>query len=714
MGFHIKSLTPKLHTPIVKDALLKLWQEEQPRLFYWSPVALGLGIGAYFMAPKEPDLAEALTVLALAAIALIVSRGALAPRAVFLMALGFATASLSSHMYSTNMLDWPTRATLIEARIIDVEQHKSGRRLLLENVHIEKLPPRRAPERIRLVMPRRLDKQAPDIKPGQHIQAIAKVMPLSEPMTPNGFDFRRNAFFRGIGATGYLMGKIKISEANEQTDTGIQLWFAQLRQKIQAMIKNHLDGDRAGLAIILMTGDQTSLSEDTADAMRSVGLAHLLAIAGLHVGLVAGIVFFLARALLALFPYVALRFPIKKWAALLALLAIIFFTLQVGAPVPTRRAVIMTGVVLLAIMLDRMSLSLRSVTLAAFIILLIWPQMLLHPAFQLSFAAVLGLIAMGEHFRTSKWTVPHKPGVVNVVTRHIWELAAMSVVATVGTLPFCLYHFQEAETYSVLANTLAIPLTSFWLMPLCVITELSMLIGLEAWPLKILNPGLDLLINLSHGIAGLPGAHVNPPPMPMSLLLFATFGGLFCCLTTGRKRWAGLAVLLLAVGLSFAQPRPFLYLSPDGKQAGWWNKETKEIVVASTLDKPDKYLANYWAERFGYKEENIRYVGKDETDVPPLLCDENKCVGKNITWLKSAAALPQVCEEEKGLIVNGLDRNGCADSMKQILTRESFRRHGAHAAYETPEGLLIQTSRQDRALRPWSVGWRYKEGWLRL
>ncbi|MDD5586013.1 MAG: ComEC/Rec2 family competence protein [Alphaproteobacteria bacterium] len=696
----------------IAAAVSGMWREERPRLFLWTPVVMGVGIGLYFSWPDEPNLAVAIGMALATGIILAVMRGHVAARAVFLVFLGFALAASASRVYGTPLLDWPTRASVIEGTIADVEQHKSGRRLLLENLTIEHLPDHRKPRRIRMVMPRRLDKQAPDIRPGQHLQALAKLMPLSEPMTPDGFDFRRNAFFQGIGATGYLLGRIRVTESGAQDASGYRVWFAQLRQNIQAVVKQAMTGDRAGLAIILLTGDKTFLSPETTAAMRGIGLAHLLAIAGLHIGLVAGAVFFLSRALMALFPALALRFPIKKWAAALALSSICFYTLLVGAPVPTRRALVMTGIVLIAVMLDRISVSLRTLALAAFVILLLWPQMLLHPAFQLSFAAVLGLISVGEWTRRRGWRLfPEREGWVWNVLRHIVELAGMSVVATLATLPFCLYHFQEAEVYSVLANTLAIPLTSFWLMPVCVFVILLWPFGLAAWPLKLLDPGVGILIGLSHKIAGLPGAHYSPPPMPVWLLLAATGGALVFCLMSGRRRWVGLPVMLIAIALDFFQPRPSAFLAPKGEQAGWWRRETAELLITS-YDKPDKYLAGYWGERYGYKEDNIRYVQAEE-DEPPLSCDASRCVwregSQSVAWLADAEALPRECAAGHVLLVNFRNYEGCGGSSTAVLTKASFRQHGAHAIYSTGNGLEIRHAREDRARRPWSVGWRPKK-----
>lgn len=632
-------------------------------------------------------------------------------RAFFLAVLGFFLAAAASRIYGTPMLDWPTKATGIAGRIIDVEQHKSGRRLLLDNVKVEGLPEYRMPRRIRMVMPRRLDKQAPEIIPGQGLQAVAKIMPFSEPMAPGAFDFRRNAFFQGIGATGYLMGKIRLTEADERESGAIGIWFARMRREIQAEVKKAMSGDHAGLAIILLTGDKTSLSPETTDAMRSIGLAHLLAIAGLHIGLVAGFVFFLSRLVMALFPYIALRYPIKKWAAILALLAIVFYTLLVGAPVPTRRALIMTGIVLVAVMLDRISLSQRSVALAAFLILFFWPQMLLHPAFQLSFAAVLGIISVHEWTQQRGWRLfPNREGFLWSALRHLAELAFMSVVATLATLPFCIYHFQEAEVYSVLANTLAIPLTSFWLMPVCVFVLVLWPLGLAEWPLKLLDPGAGLLIGLSHKISNLPGAHYSPPSMPVWLLVVITCGFLVFCLTRGKKRWGGLALMLSAMFAAFFQPRPDILLSPRGEQAGWSRKTPHELLIAS-YDKPDKFMAEFWASRLGYRKEEIHYLEEDE-NAGPLSCDEARCVwrenGFSMAWIADAEALPAECAAGHSVIVNFGDYAACGDDSAIVLNKQSFRRHGAHAIFVKDEGFDIQRSREGRALRPWNVGWRPK------
>ncbi len=700
--------------------IARAWEAERPRFFYWTPVVLGVGIGVYFVWPREPNLETAFMLTLLSAAAMVLWRGKMALRAVFLVSLGFTLAAASSHMYGTPLLDWPLGPVAVEGTIVDVEQHgeeRKGRRLLLEDLSIEKLPERRMPRRIRLVVAERLNKRVGELRPGQRFQALAKLMPLSEPLNPDGFDFRRNGFFQGIGATGYVMGKVQVSDP-EVSPKKPSLWFAQFRRDIQAEVKKTLEGDRAGLAIIFLTGDKSSLGSESAEAIRAVGLAHLLAISGLHVSLVAGIVFFLSRALFALVPMLALRFPVKKWAAGLSLISIFFYTLLVGAPVPTRRALMMAGVALLGVMLDRITLSLRTVALAALVILLVWPQMLLHPSFQLSFAAVLGLVSVHEGLRRRGWRLfSGREGWFWQALRYIVELAGMSFVAAVATLPFGLYHFQEAGIYGMLANTLAIPLTGFWLMPVCVFVILLWPFGLAAWPLKLMEPGAGLLMWISRTIASLPGAHYAPPPMPVALMLAATFGGLFFCFTRGRKRWAGLATTILAVSLTFFGTRPAVFLSPNGDQVGWRRDEPKELLITG-YDKPEKFIAKYWLRSAGARKDELRFIDNDAVDEPPLSCNETRCVWQGakgtVAWMRNPDALPGECAKGHAVVVNPFNDRACGAGVASMITYASFRQHGAYVIYDTEKGLRVRYAREIRAARPWSAGWRQNEAWGRF
>ncbi|MDD3288583.1 MAG: ComEC/Rec2 family competence protein [Alphaproteobacteria bacterium] len=691
----------------ISDFVSSSLSEESPRLFLWTPVVLGVGIGYYFGWPFEPDIFFSAFATLLAGVGAFFARKSLSAKALFLVLLGFTLMCGASRIYGTPVLDRQYGPVLVEGSIVDIEQHRSGKRLLLDDLNIDKLQPERTPRRIHLVLSERAARQEnlDALRPGMRVSAIAQLLPLSEPLSPGGFDFRRNGFFRGIGATGYVMGKF-MAEKNVAQENEPTVLINQLRQNLQKEIKRTLSGDQAGLAAIFLTGDKTFLSPETAEAMRAVGLAHLLAIAGLHIGLVAGFTFFLFRGLFAMFPALVLRFNMKKVSALLALAAITFYMLQVGAPVPTRRALLMTGLVLVGVMFDRVSVSLRTVAMAALIILLIWPYLMINPGFQLSFAAVIGIISMHEWGRRKGWAVfPDRQGWLWSFSRHAVSLAVMSFVATIATLPLCLYHFQEAGIYSMLANTLAIPLTSFYIMPLCVFVDILWPFGLASWPLLLLEPGINLLIGISQNIADLPGAYYTPPPMSVGLLIAATLGGLAFCFMINRLRWAGLAVMLVSIALTFMSPRPSILISPDGHEIGWKNNASLRLTIISD-EKPDDFLAEYWSHLLGSGKDNLEFTNSN----PDLNCDDMGCVWKGgaqtIAWVKDPAIMNEECAMNHALIINPQSDLVCPGGTPAVISRATIKERGAQAIYINGDALRIKSERNGEALRPWSVGWR--------
>lgn len=669
--------------------------QAQVPLVLWLPVLLGVGIGLYFAWPVEPFFTAALAALAVVFLALLYAPHHIPLRGVGVVVLGFALAAANTHFHPTPMLDAPLPGVRLSGTVLDSEQHGAGVRLLLGNLVIPRLPPGQVPPRIHLTLSAHLAAQVAP-QPGQVFSATATLLPLSEPLLPGGFDFRRNAFFQGIGASGYALGKIQLENPPTPPEARVALWFASWRKQLQAEVKRNLSGDAAGLAIILLTGDKTSLSDATSQAMRAVGLAHLLAIAGLHVGLVVGIVFFLLRRFLCCFEYLALQFPIKKWAAGGALLAATFYTLQVNAPTPTRRALIMAALVLLGVMVDRVSLSLRTLALAATLLLLLWPYLLLSPGFQLSFAAVAGIIAASNWQREKGRGVAPRQGVLAATLRHGRELGVSSLAATLATLPFALYQFQEAGLYSIPANMLAIPLTSFYLMPLCVLVDLLWPLGLAAWPLRLLQGGLNGLIAIATKLATLPGAFYTPPAMPLPWLLLGSCGLLAACFFRPPLRYAGLAVLLLAVGLGLAGDYPVLVVTGSGDAVAW--REGKTMFFATSATRSDHFLADYWSRFLGVEN-------KQAIQFNPDSCDEIRCSwqsgARRIVWLKRFEGLTDICQHPPSLLINPLNDATCPQT--QTLTASALQQHGAYAVYAAGTDVRLTYSRARAGARPWSV-----------
>ncbi|MBC6417251.1 MAG: ComEC/Rec2 family competence protein, partial [Rhodospirillales bacterium] len=266
------------------------------------------------------------------------------------------------------------------------------------------------------------------------------------------------------------------------------------------------DGQTAALALT---------PEALQEAYRRPGLAHLLAISGLHVGLIATIFFFSLRALLALSPSLALNWPIKKIAALVTAVLLPFYLPMVGASVPTQRACLMTLVVLAAVLLDRRAISMRLVAVAALVVLALAPESLLTASFQLSFAAVTALVAAYEVWQLRRPGWKGGAGLRSRLLLYFLGVLASSMIATLSTAPFAAYHFHRLALYGLAANLLAVPLTAFWIMPFCLLSYLLLPLGLEQFALTPLGWGLEVLNTTAQGFSALPGATLNLPAMPL-------------------------------------------------------------------------------------------------------------------------------------------------------------------------------------------------------
>jgi competence protein ComEC len=373
---------------------------ERERWFLWLPVAMGSGVALYFALPVEPSLWLGTAALGgtIVLVVVLIRRSVLRGLAIglCLALLGFAGAQLRTFLVAAPMLSSKIQGVKLSGRVQEVEYLPTGRRVRLDQLTIEGLD--RPPAQIRL----RLALQYPLLVPGDRVSMKATLAPPSRPVAPGSYDFRRDLFFDRIGGVGFAYGRINVGSldlTHGPKELLRNFWhgFATLRAVIEGRILKSIPRpDVAGVAVAFVTGSQTAVPKDALVAMRNSGLAHLLSVSGLHVGLVAGILFFLSRAGLALVPPLALRWPIKKWAAGIALVGAVFYALLSGASVPIVRACLMAGIALFAIICDRQPVSMRLIAWAALFVLSLWPESLIGPSFQLSFAAIIALTAMWE------------------------------------------------------------------------------------------------------------------------------------------------------------------------------------------------------------------------------------------------------------------------------------------------------------------------------
>jgi competence protein ComEC len=374
-------------------ALARSLDAESDRWFLWIPVLFAGGILSYFALPDEPGAASA-AALVIAAIGLCLAvrglgLGLVIGGSVLALALGFATAKLRTEMARAPVLAKEMRAVAVKGWVELYEPRDKARaRITLRVIALGELKPELTSYRVRVTLPAASGRA----ETGEAVALKATLRLPPEPILPHGFDFGRTAWFARLGATGYATGKLEQLNDISEPPWDLRRWSSidELRSLVNARIRASLPGERGEIAAALITGERAGISDEDNQAMRNSGLFHILSISGLHMVIMAGTVFWVVRALLALLPSIALRFPIKKWAAAL------FYLLLSGASVPALRSWIMMSIVLLAVILGRPALTMRNVAFAALLILVISPENLFDPSFEMSFAAVVGLVALVE------------------------------------------------------------------------------------------------------------------------------------------------------------------------------------------------------------------------------------------------------------------------------------------------------------------------------
>ena len=688
----------------VAERLREAMAADRARWPLWLPVAFAVGIGSYFGLPFEPDLTTVLVPLpVLAGAAWLVRRRDGAFWGVLLLlsaALGLAAAATRTGLLDTRMLSAPLWADVIGI-VERVERRPEDVRLTLGAVSV--LPVRGVPpDRVRVVI--RSIETLPQI--GDRLRLRARLTPPPPPSVPGGFDFQRSAFFDGLGAVGFAVGQPEILEARARG--ALASAVDRLRDRISERLTEVLPGPTGAVAAALIVGERAGLDEATQAAFRDSGLAHLLAISGLHMGLVAGTLFAGVRLALCLIPGVALRRPVKKIAACMALLGSVAYLVLAGAPVPTQRAFLMTAVVLSAILVDREAVSLRLVALAAFTVLAIRPDVLTGASFQLSFAAVMALVAVHESWRERERAergvgTDILSGWAGRGLRYLGGVAVTSLVATLATAPFVTFHFQAIALGGIAANMLAVPMTAFVTMPAGIAGLLAMAFGLEAWVLPIMGVGIDATLAIADRVVEMTGPAAGVYPQPVSGLALASLGGCWVAIWRSRLRWLGLLAIAAGGFLWIAVTPPDVLISADGQlsamatdEGGW--------VVSST--RGNRFSRSVWARRWGV-DDAVSVIAWDAAAgarSARMACDDLGCTlrrnGLLLSMVTSHEAALEDCAVADVLIALVRIRTGCSHPA-HVVHGPDLLRDGAYAVWLSDRGAKIETVAGRRGDRPW-------------
>ncbi len=606
-----RSTAPVQTAPARLAAGWQRWLEaERAHLPLWLPVALAAGILLWFALPWAPwRQAAAAGAGALALGLALAGQRPLAWGAVLVLA-GMGVTELRVATAHHPVLAARQFAS-ITGVVAEAEPLPYGdQRLTIVAAPGQALPD--GVERLRL----RLRGQQPDIAAGTTISARALLSPPAGMVVPGGYDGARRAWFDGIGATGTALGAVAVIAP---PPPGPGLWLATVRQDLQVLITRRLPGEAGAVAAAFVTGWQGAIPPATAQAMRDAGLAHLLSISGLHIAVVVGSVTLALRLLLGLWPWAVLRVPVPTLALAAGALAGLAYTLLAGAQVPTVRAVIAASIVVLGMLLGRQALSLRLVAAAAFAILVVRPEALLGASFQMSFAAVIGIIALYES-RLGRWLAAAREDEAwwQWLARAGLSLLASGLVAEFALAGIGLYHFGRSGLYGIAANLIAIPFTSFVAMPALMLAMLAEALGL-GWLWPVAGFAMQRLIDIADVTAALPGAVVTAAAIPAPVLALAAGGGLWLALWRSGARWWGLVPIAAALLMARADAPPDLIVSGDGRHVALRLADGR---LAHARDRVGDFLIDNWAEAFGADAAQAVWIGA----LPAGRCSADACV----------------------------------------------------------------------------------------
>jgi competence protein ComEC len=670
-------------------------EAERRRLFLWLPVMMGAGILLYFAADREPALWAPLAGFLLTAAGAVLlrqrRRAALICIGLAAAFAGFAAATWRTATMSGPLLDRP-RIGQLSGFVEAVEARDAGARLVILVTGLAGLEPERWPRRVRVNV------RSGTVSPGDHIAAVARLLPPPGPARPGGYDFGRDAFFRGLGAVGSIPGKITLTPPPRAPPAELVLaaTIDRARNALTRRIAEIGGGQAGAMAAALVTGKRGLITETTNTDLRAAGIYHIVSISGLHMVLAAGTIFWLVRALLALSQTLALLWPVKKLAAVAAMIGAVAYCVFSGAEVATVRSLIMTLVMLGAILVDRPALSMRNLALAAIIVLLREPEALLGPSFQMSFGAVAALIAFAERWENR--SRPQPPSALPWPIRPLWIAATGIVVttllATAATAPFGAYHFQTFNPFGLLGNALALPFVSLCVMPAAVFGVLAYPFGLDAPAWWLMGAASEVVLKLAHWVATIDHSTLVIAAFgPVALACFAA-SLLWITLWTTKLRLLAILPLVTGVAVAAKPERPDILIERDGSGIAVRGKDDLLIVAG----KPSRFVLQQWLTADG--------DGRNPDDAglrQGAACDAQGCViatkdGRSIAFARDRLAIIEDCRRAD-LVVTPIPWT--APCVAKLIDRTSLSRDGATALVRRGKDWRSHASEQGGD-RPWS------------
>lgn len=594
----------------VLNRLRYLILQELVRYPLYLPFFISIGICLFFGLESDPS---PLLIYAFGGVGIIFGIGLFYYRlnhiglAVLALALGLYCSQLRVEFAKHEVLAQPMDDVFVEGVVYNIiDKEKTGKLVLSDVMYGEdytQLKKFSSLLQVAIRMPTN------NFQIGDKVMLYANIMPPPKPVVPNGFNYGFYAYFRNIGAIGVAVSNPEI--LNSENKASI---IQSIRQSIKDKLFAVMDKQAASVAAALIIGDTKSISDKDFTAIRTSGIAHIIAISGLHIVTIVTLVFFASRFLLGSIPRIASRYDLKKLAAICSIIMSLGYLLISGMPVSAQRAFMMSTIVMIAIIIDRNPDAMRSLTIAGTLILLFTPENLFSPSFQMSFAACYGLIA-AYVFSSQVLSFLDSFGKFAKYGRYFLSLILASLVAAAITTPFVIYHFNQFSTYSLFSNIMVIPLTDFLIMPSAALATLLMPFGFEYLPLKLMEIGINLMIRLAYFISSLPSSSLHIPSFShigIGLMSIALF--LLCVMCT-RLRLAALLLIIFPLYELYKYERPDIILDAKGKLFAIWNQDHYEFssLIAA------RFMRKAWQQHYGITEAlSFKKAGFG-------ICDYGKC-----------------------------------------------------------------------------------------
>ena len=679
------------------------------RLFLWLPVAAGAGVILYFAADREPSLAYAGLLTGCAVVIAFALRRFRGPFAFALvlafLSIGFLCATLRTYLVSAPVID-RVRVLKLTGTIEEMDLRRIGARFVLRIAKAEGLAPDEAPFRVRLTL-----RETPHVEAGAFVSLTARLLPPAKLVLPGGYDFARDAFFARIGGVGSVLGHVEQAPAPAPPGLWLALMTAidRARNALAQRVFTIVGGDEGAVAAAMVTGKRDLLSDKARELIREAGIFHIITISGVQMTLVAGMIFWIVRRVLAFSTVLALHYPIKKWAAGAAIVGAIAYDVFTGSRVGTERALFMTLIVLAAVIADRRGFTMRNLAYAAFAVIIFEPEALLGASFQLSFAAVSALVAVSEarsEFTARKRAERERrePPPRNLLSRMlgkaldvvIWLFIA-TFCATLATASYMAYDFHELSPYVLIGNPLTLTVIEFFAVPGALIGALLYPLGLDGPVWHYVGSGIELIFWAAAKIAAAPDSTFYIRAFAPWAIVFLTLAVLSIVLWRSLlMRLTSLAFLTLGLLGAVSGGGFDVAIAPTGENAAVRLSDGKLAVIGA---RPEPFEAEQWlrADGDGREARALLALG--------TYCDKLGCVGRLFDGSALALVMQQAAFEEDCLradIIVSPHKAPASCAAPLIFDRAGLESSGAVTLRITGNGFAVSPARSPDEDRPWS------------